>query len=551
MSFTVAGGSLVGASVGAGVGALFLIYYLIRHWGRPGAAWFIGNLSSVAVFCFSYGLSLLVFDPTVRLVFEMVTFIALCFMGPFFLAFGLGYTGRSDLLAHPFSALIWAVPLVTAGLAVTNPVHGLVWQGFEIDSVFSVATVAYTIQPWGVFAILFCLGTAAVGSLLLIGTIVSYGPLYRREATAVILSTVPPTVGVLVWLTGIGPVPQLHLTAPLMLIHISLDTFAFVGTHMFQTNPTTQRAAQQSALDDLNEPLLVVDSDDRVVNMNKRAKTLFQISDRLPVALEAVIGQSLSALREAGDIKLDGTYAVSYTPLSDPRGGSVGGLVVLYDVTDERRRKQQLGVLNRVLRHNLRNEISVIRGYADLIEARSNAPEIDAQATSITDASDRLLSIAEKVRGFEQLQDRELHLTNIDVEQFLSEIKGQFDTPVAAIDWQVSSSDLTVRTDAQLLSLVLSNLIENAIRHADTDEPTVTVAVSAAEEGTIFEVRDSNQQIPQIEIESLRAGDETPLQHGQGVGLWIVNWCVSLLDGEIEFQYDDGNRVRVTLPDRS
>jgi sensor histidine kinase regulating citrate/malate metabolism len=51
-----------------------------------------------------------------------------------------------------------------------------------------------------------------------------------------------------------------------------------------------------------------------------------------------------------------------------------------------------------------------------------------------------------------------------------------------------------------------------------------------------------------MEVETLRAGDETPLQHGQGIGLWIVYWCVRNLRGSIDFEYDDGNVLTVTLP---
>jgi len=54
---------------------------------------------------------------------------------------------------------------------------------------------------------------------------------------------------------------------------------------------------------------------------------------------------------------------------------------------------------------------------------------------------------------------------------------------------------------------------------------------------------------PEIEIETLREGDETPLQHGRGIGLWIVYWCIQKLHGRIDFEYDDGNVLVVTLPD--
>lgn len=386
MALGVVGIGVVVASFGASLGAVYLLRYLYHQRTKSGAAWFMGNIASVAVFCASYGGSLLVFEPTVRTALETVSFVGVCFMGPFFLAFGLDYTGRGNLTSTPLVGAAAAVPLLTTAIAVTNPIHNLLWTGFQFDPVFGLATVSYTIQPWGIFALLFSIGTAAVGSLLLIGAILSYGPLYRREATAVILSTAPPSAGVLLWLSGVGPIPQLHLTAPLMLIHVTLDAYAFVGTHMFETNPATQRMAEQTGLDSLSEPVLVLDTNQQVVRVNDRAQSLFLNAPprTLPVSLETALGSDLASLRETGELTIGGasggTFAVSYTALTDPDGDTVGSMLVLYDVTEERQREQQLSVLNRVLRHNLRNEMSVIGGYADMLETDLPDPEHSTQA---------------------------------------------------------------------------------------------------------------------------------------------------------------------------
>ena len=125
------------------------------------------------------------------------------------------------------------------------------------------------------------------------------------------------------------------------------------------------------------------------------------------------------------------------------------------------------------------------------------------------------------------------------------------DHPDADIAVEIGMSDPRVRTDPELLSLILSNLVENAVVHTSRPDPGVTVRVRETEngsEGTAFEVRDDNERIPDIEIDSIRAGDETPLQHGTGVGLWLVQWCVTALNGTLTFEYDDGNVVTVVIP---
>ncbi|WP_424015490.1 histidine kinase N-terminal 7TM domain-containing protein [Halorubrum xinjiangense] len=558
MTLGALGIGFVLASFGASFGALYLLQYLYRQRDRSGADWFMGNMASVAVFCFAYGAALLVSDPTLRTALGAISFVCVCFMGPFFLAFGLDYTGRGELIRTPLFGVAAAVPLLTVVFVATNPVYQLVWADFQLAPVFGLATATYTVQPWGVFALLFSIGTAGVGSLLLIGAILSYGPLYRREATAVTLSTVPPSVGVSVWLFGLGPVPQLHLTAPLMLVHVALDAYAFVGTHMFATNPATQRMAEQTGLESLSDPVFILDTNGQVVRVNDRAEALFPtaLSDPLPVALDAALGVELETLRETGEITLGaergGTFAVSYTSLTDQSDAAVGSMLVLYDVTADRQREQQLAVLNRVLRHNLRNETTVIGGYASLLEADAADPQQAARAGKIGAASDRLLAIGEKARTFERLQERDRQPTSLSVSAVLSDVEASRSAVQddATVEWTVTPSDLRLRTDPTLLSALLGNLVENAIVHSEASDRAVFVSVTEAPDGDVaFEVRDDNERIPDIEVETLRAGDETPLQHGQGIGLWIVYWCVQNLRGSIDFEYDDGNVLTVTLPD--
>jgi len=213
-----------------------------------------------------------------------------------------------------------------------------------------------------------------------------------------------------------------------MLIHVSLDAYAFVGTHMFETNPATQRMAEQTGLDSLSDPVFILDTEQQIVRVNDRAEALFSstLSNTLPISLNTVLGVELETLREDGEIRLemerDRTFAVSYTGLSDPSGTSVGSMLLLYDVTEDRQREQRLAVLNRVLRHNLRNETTVIGGYADLLENALSDPERAAQAGKIEDASDRLLAIAEKVRTFEEIQKRDRQPADLDVSTVLREV---------------------------------------------------------------------------------------------------------------------------------
>jgi signal transduction histidine kinase len=316
--------------------------------------------------------------------------------------------------------------------------------------------------------------------------------------------------------------------------------------------------AEQTGLDKLTEPVLVLDARENVVKFNDTAEQVFSRADTTdrPVPLETLVGVDLSTLRETGEVELGGTdggtFAVSYTPLSDPSRNPVGGMVVLYDLQEERQRKQQLSVLNRVLRHNLRNEMTVINGYAETLERALDDPELRAQAATISRAGTRLLTTGEKVREFDRLQEQVHHPEPVDLETLVSQVRQQFlrKFPDATIETDIEVSEGPLHTQPSVLELALSNLVENALKHGEATAPTVHIraATGDSDAAATVEVADSNDRIPEAEIDVLATDSETPLQHGQGIGLWIVNWCVTKLNGEFDYRYDGGNQFVITLP---
>lgn len=95
-------------------------------------------------------------------------------------------------------------------------------------------------------------------------------------------------------------------------------------------------------------------------------------------------------------------------------------------------------------------------------------------------------------------------------------------------------------------------MVENSLKHSDTDAPCVHITVREEPDGgTEVIVADNGPGIPNLEQEALADGRETQLKHGRGIGLWFVNWAVTQLGGELEFDRNDttGSIVTVRLYD--
>lgn len=105
-------------------------------------------------------------------------------------------------------------------------------------------------------------------------------------------------------------------------------------------------------------------------------------------------------------------------------------------------------------------------------------------------------------------------------------------------------------TDGRVLSRVLAELVENAAEHSDRAQPQIDLAVTSTDDRAEIAVADDGPGVPERERAVLVDGDETPLRHGSGIGLWLVNWGVTHLGGTVSFADSQprGSVVSVSLP---
>mgnify|MGYP006271556285 FL=1 len=543
----------------AGAISVFFLWYLWPYRGEKGANYFIGVIGSVTLWTTSYGLALLVFEPTLRFLFEIPIWLAINGSAVFFLAFAFEYTGRTRAVESTLMRGIVAFQLFTTALVATNPLHGLVWSAYSVDPVAGVAGVAVTNEPL-LFAILLITGMiTTAGIVLLADAFASYGPLYRYQTFAVAVSPLPVFGGILLWAFQVGPVPQLNLAPLLFPVHLGLDMYAFFRRNMFELTPAARRAGDQTAIDDLGIGVVIVDGDAQIINLNEAAVEILDHEKRtlLGTPLEGVVPEVDLAGTTATDQRMQRRgerrqreYAVSISEITDSGGNRVGHTVTLQDITTERQREQRLAVLNRVLRHNLRNDLNVASGYLDIVSERTDSEQMRDMLAVASRNVDGVLELGEKARSVERtLNADELGIEPVAVEPLLDDLIETLTEEYGGTVGNRVPADLAIETNPQLLDSLFANLIENALEHSETT-PTVTVDAVVDGRSVQFEIRDDGPGIPAHELSVIDEGEETDLEHGSGIGLWLVTWASTALGGEVDFETDeDGTTVTVTLPD--
>jgi signal transduction histidine kinase len=289
-----------------------------------------------------------------------------------------------------------------------------------------------------------------------------------------------------------------------------------------------------------------------------------------------------------------GEYDVDFeTPREDEFGTVFGSLarmrdalrarIAALDDANQRLEEQRvvISVLNRMLRHNMRNEMNLVRGYARRIVADSDDDGVVEDAERVDRIADGLVRQAAKARRVEALLDHDhVPSDSVDLVPLVEATVDHYREVAPEVRFAVETPSEASVYGCEQVQVALDNLVENAVEHgcgavdprtqpdehqqadggdgrsgarggtADAIDGRAEVRVSVSTDGDAVEVRvaDDGPGIPEHEV--LAIGDEeTALEHGSGLGLWVTDIVVSHVDGDLSFERgpDGGTVVTVRL----
>ncbi|MFT4931316.1 MAG: signal transduction histidine kinase [Natronomonas sp.] len=201
-------------------------------------------------------------------------------------------------------------------------------------------------------------------------------------------------------------------------------------------------------------------------------------------------------------------------------------------------RGEQLAVLNRVLRHDVRNEMTVVLGLIETLEDHvDESGKHKTVLNQIQTAADHVVELTTDAREFVDTiyAEEDLDLKPMALADVLSEEieRRQTTFEEATIDLREPLPAVTVEAN-ELLGSVFRNLINNAVQHNDTDEPKVTVEVEDQGPTVVVRVADNGPGIPKKHREQLLSAETRGLEgQGTGMGLYLVERLVDLYGGDI------------------
>jgi len=460
--------------------------------------------------------------------------------------FVLEYLRRDHIhLSKKLIAGVLFIPVVSVLLAVTNPIHYLVIDATTPTNPSGISE--FVLNPWYYIHISYASTLAMLPVGLLISDFRGAHGIHRQQLLLLMAG----------WVVGFPGALQTHLFRNIEFIPLYIDftptTFLVTALlwglaldryQLFNLIPVSRR----TAIETLADPVITIGASDMVVDMNQAAKHVFD-ADKHPIGVNKkqlyLAYPELERVIDGDDTNTELTVSINgakreYLPQTQAvtRGKQqVGTVIVFRDVTRLREREADLELLNgifaRVFRHNFRNRLNVIEGYAALIENRDTANEYATEIGEITKASQQLLAHSEKATELRELvrtdQQQEKHnLSNI-VRTHAQQIE---DETLATVDISIENDVIVV--GHPLIKSAIQELFENAIEHNTGDSlPHLAVTVQVEENNGVMHLEDEGPGIDADEISALTDREESALSHGSGVGLWLVEHIVRKSNGSL------------------
>jgi PAS domain S-box-containing protein len=529
------------------------------------------------------------------------------------LCFTAHFTGRSEWLTRRRMMLLAAYPLFFLLLAVTNSTHELLVTGASLEQQAGWTVLTYQWGPafWLLPVIAYAM--AAVYLWWLLEQVRHSRNVYRKLSFVILLAnaaivgaTVPSTFQV-------SPLPHFLLVPYVYLLIGGLLVLVTGSTKFARLVPVDRimglvssqfgdvvTLARDFVVEEVDNGILILDGDDRIVDVNSTAKQMLgverPVGNKLTEVTQAERIEELGSLGPvlAGDQPVSELEEAIWLQTATGRrcydvrvsalaadDDVAGHVVLLHDITEQKQREQRLRdreeelqaqkqTLQRqndqlehqnerldqfasIVSHDLRNPLTVAAGYMEALEGQLQAlPEdSDVDETLVAEVQhshQRMESIIEDAltlaRQGKAITETEL----VSLGPLAEEAWANVDTKAASLE---STLDVEIEADRDRLLNVFENLFRNAIQHGRED---VTVRCgSVSEDGeTGFYVADDGPGIPESDLGDVLDHGYTTHSEGTGLGLSIVTdivrahgWQISVTNGA-----EGGARFEITSIER-
>jgi len=324
----------------------------------------------------------------------------------------------------------------------------------------------------------------------------------------------------------------------------------------------TKALARSRTIENMSEGYLLVNTNGRIIDANQSARSLLDVAAPLAgmQVSELFDTRDEQMLREAentppfevqlGTNTETRTLEISASNFTSEIEQTLGTLFVIRDITTRKKAQQQLqeqrdnlDILNQVLRHDIRNDLQLVTGYGDVLtdhvdeDGAEHLDTLRESANHAVELTETARDMADVMLSREDAQQQNRVNLRNTLKRELDKVESEYPDADVVVEGSLPAVQIQAN---RMLNSVFQNLLSNAIQHNDKATPELSVSATACDERATVRIADNGPGVPDGQKEEIFGKGEKGLDSsGTGLGLYLVQHLVTHYGGEVWVEDND------------
>lgn len=513
-----------------------------------------------------------------------IEYLGVAFLPAMWFQFIVKFIGKNHWLTKTKTILLYLIPSITFVAVNTNDIHYLFYSNVSVDYLGPFPLLDISAGPIYIIHAIFFYASIIIGVVLLLIKFIKADKIYKRQNSVIIIGALVPWLINILYLFGFRPYNHIDLTPYAFVTTSMLIGFGLLKFKLFDIIPV----ARDKVIETLNEGIIVLDAQDRIVDFNGKLKDIVQhgLNKQIKIGMNYVdlfgFDQELTNIvinRESKTYEATfshKTFEISISPLFDKSTIYSGVVIIHRDISEQKtsqelliNQSEELRSLNQlkdkmfsIIAHDLRGPIMNLKEIMSLFdqkiisdqELKTHLPIINTEIKTTASLLENLLYWSRTQLKGERINPDYLNIKLTSIVQL-----NLLDSQIKEKELQIVNElteNIIVFADKNMVELVIRNLLSNAIKYCNKGD-TIRLQASLDNDYYIISIIDTGIGIEEENLPKLFGMNNystmgTHAERGTGIGLLLCKEFIEKNKGRIwvESEIGKGSKFSFCLPMR-
>ncbi|MGM0620402.1 MAG: histidine kinase N-terminal 7TM domain-containing protein [Bacteroidota bacterium] len=550
--------------------AVATIIVLWKYRKSPEVKYLIFVEVFAAVWATGNGIEYTVHTLHSKIIWTQFSYVGIVFLPVSYYLFTAAFSQKLNVLTPRNISLLLVVPFITLMLVFTNHLHHLVWVSIEFDP--EINMVYYYHGVWFWFFWVYSILLIFMGVFNLVQSIYKFTAYYKSQVSTLLIATIIPLTGNLMYVTGLNPVPGFDWT-PVMFIFTGLIiTFGVIKYRIFDLVPF----ARNRLIETMDDGVLVVNSEGFIEDCNSAVHKIFQLQQKSIIRepftkVFSNYKNFVTVFEKEGagandlEVNLYGTdkyYQVRVSPVFNRSDKISGHFIQIHDISSmklgevelkesnqklraeiEKRGKliEDLDAFSHTVAHDLKNSLGSIFSSTEILDesVENDEPEQLKEIIGLVrNSAEKAMHITQELLILATVSHTEIELKLLNMKSIFREAQKRLHQDITASGANIKQPETWPQAmgHAPWIEAVWTNYLSNGIKYGGSP-PEIEVGADIPENNHVrFWIKDNGKGLTKEEQSKLfrkYARLDPGKADGYGLGLSIVKRIVGKLGGKI------------------